>query len=67
MAYHYHIRWSGNTPLDWDRFSTVEEAESAAAKLVRPGESYSVEKFDDDCVRCAQLKDLSRRHLGGKP
>lgn len=58
---HYHIRWSNlrNSKLDWQVFDTPEEAQTEAEQLVRPGESYSVEKFEGDCPRCADL--LTRR------
>ena len=54
---HYHIRWSHpkNSRLDWQVFDTPEEARAEAEQLVRPGESYSVEKFENDCPRCADL------------
>ena len=45
-AMHYHIRWSG-TKLDWERFSTRQEAERAARKLARPGERFTLEHVDD--------------------
>jgi hypothetical protein len=62
-TFHYHIRWSGELPLDLESFATVEEAESAARRLVRVGESYSVEKFDGDCIRCRQAyEDLVLRN-----
>ncbi|HTZ47453.1 MAG TPA: hypothetical protein VMH20_07670 [Verrucomicrobiae bacterium] len=48
---HYHIRWSGK-PLDWEPFATVEAAQVAAAQMVRREESYTIEKFDADCLRC---------------
>lgn len=53
---HYHIRWckqTGNT-LDWERFSTPEEAKDSAEQLVQPDEEYSIEQFDGDCPQCAQ-------------
>jgi hypothetical protein len=48
---HYHIRWSGSK-IDWEVFSTEEEAQIEAAKLVRPGESYTIDKFEQECPRC---------------
>ena len=43
---HYHIRWS-DSKLDWQRFSTREEAEQAARQLTRPGETFSLEHADN--------------------
>lgn len=51
-APHYHIRWSGQKPLDWMPYASVNEAEDGARKIVRLGESFSIEEFDGDCVRC---------------
>lgn len=52
---HYHIRWSGTT-LDWERFGTREEAEQAARQLVRPGETFTLERVDDKtCMKCLRL------------
>ena len=59
--FHYHIRWSGDTRVDWDRFTTAEEAKCCADQMVRSGEDYAVEKFDDDCVRCEELR-RSKHH-----
>jgi GAF domain len=52
LADHYHIRWSRRAPLDFEPFASPEEADSCAGLIVLPGESYSVEKFDWDCIRC---------------
>lgn len=53
---HYHIRWS-DSKLDWERFSTPQEAERAAKQLVRPGETFTVEHVDDDtCVLCLEIR-----------
>jgi hypothetical protein len=47
---HYHIRWSGKTSLDWQRFGTREEANTEAAHLVLPGESFTIEECSEDCL-----------------
>lgn len=49
---HYHIRWSGQALLDWQCFSTPEEAKASARQLVRQGETYIVEEHDEACARC---------------
>lgn len=52
---HYHIRWSGSK-LDWERFSTREEAERAAGQLARPGETFTLEHVDDEtCIQCLRI------------
>lgn len=58
---HYHIRWSSKNrkTLDWERFDTAEKAEDSAKRLVLPGENYSIEQFDSDCLRCAAIKEHS--------
>ena len=49
---HYHIRWSGKAVLDWQCFSTHEEAKASARQLVRLGETYTIEEHDEACPRC---------------
>jgi hypothetical protein len=52
---HYHIRWS-DSKLDWERFSTPQEAEQAARHLARPGETFTLEHVDDNtCGQCLKL------------
>jgi hypothetical protein len=56
---HHHIRWSSGR-LDWERFSTVEQAEKSARQLMRDGETFLVEEHDDvSCEQCLNLLDLS--------
>jgi hypothetical protein len=58
---HYHIRWS-DSKLDWERFRTREEAEQAARRLARPGESFTLEHVEDEtCMPCLKV---SKRALG---
>jgi hypothetical protein len=53
---HYHIRWS-NSKLDWERFSTPQEAEQAARQLARRGETFTLEHVDDKtCAQCLNLR-----------
>ena len=59
---HYHIRWSGNVPLDWERFSTAAEAEASAKQLLRRGETYTVEEHDETCPRCRAARDAKSIH-----
>lgn len=51
---HYHIRWSDSSGsnLDWEAFSNRVDAEGRAKELVRPDESYTIERFDANCPRC---------------
>jgi hypothetical protein len=58
QAPHYHIRWSGKTTLDWERFSTPWEAEAIAKQLARPGEDYAIEEHDGTCQRCQEGKSV---------
>jgi hypothetical protein len=60
---HYHIRWSGRVLLDWQRFSTPEEAKASARQLVRQGETYIIEEHDETCPRCEaamNVKSINR-------
>lgn len=60
---HYHIRWSGKVLLDWQRFCTPEEAKASARKLVRQGETYSIEEQDDEtCPRCHAPMNVKSMH-----
>jgi hypothetical protein len=52
LAYHWHIRWSRQTPLDFEPFGSPQEADFCARQMVLPGETYTIEKCDRDCVRC---------------
>jgi hypothetical protein len=53
---HYHIRWSTRPVLDWEPFETRAEAEAVAKQLVRYGETYKIEEFDESCARCAEVR-----------
>lgn len=56
---HYHIRWS-DSKLDWKPFRTREEAEQAARRLARRGETFTVEHADGKtCTAlCKAVDDL---------
>lgn len=49
---HFHIRWSTKDTLDWESFASPAEAEASARKLVRLGETYTIEERDEACPRC---------------
>lgn len=51
---HFHIRWSGVSDLDYERFDSREQADESAKLLVRRDETYSIEQFGDSCGRCAK-------------
>jgi hypothetical protein len=59
---HYHIRWSGQALLDWQCFSTPEEAKASARQLVRQGETYSIEEHDETCPRCEAAMNVKSMH-----
>lgn len=52
---HYHIHWSGETTLDWQRFSSRAEAETSAKQLALPGETYTIEAHGESCPQCLNL------------
>ena len=60
--YHYHIRWSGKAMLDWECFSTHEDARARAKLLARPGEGYAIEEHDGACPRCLESWNLKSSH-----
>lgn len=54
---HFHIHWSGQENIDWERFDSYADAESAAQELVRHYETYAIETFDNDtCERCQSVQ-----------
>jgi hypothetical protein len=59
---HYHIRWSGKVLLDWQCFSTPEEAKASARQLVRQGETYIIEPHDETCPRCQAAMNVKSIH-----
>ena len=48
---HYHIHWSNST-FDWQAFRTLEGARIEAERLVVPGETFTIDQFDDNCAHC---------------
>ena len=46
---HFHIRWMGRDNLDWECFSTVQEASERATDLSLPGEAFTIEEVDTNC------------------
>ena len=66
MDYHYHIRWSGKGVLDWERFSTHEDAMARAKLLAHPGESYSIEEHDGACQRCQETMKPKSLHSNSR-
>jgi hypothetical protein len=54
---HYHIRWFRRSELDWESFSTREEADTGARRLMRPNERYTIEQqCDEGCATCNTLR-----------
>lgn len=51
---HYHIRWQGSK-LDWEAFQTQEAAQTQAAAMALPNETFAVEEFDGNCPKCSQF------------
>ena len=49
---HYHIRWSGQNRLDWERFDSDADAVVAARQLKRLGETFTIEERDESCENC---------------
>jgi hypothetical protein len=50
-----HIRWSDKAELDWERLDSRAEAEMSAARLVRLGETYTIEEAAEPCLRCRSV------------
>lgn len=59
---HYHIRWSGKALLDWQSFSTPEQAKASAKQLVCLGETYTIEEYDETCPRCQAGLNVKLMH-----
>jgi hypothetical protein len=49
---HFHIRWADVAKLDWESFSTHQEADARAREFLRTGEKYTIEEFTESCERC---------------
>ena len=65
--FHYHIRWSSRTALDWECFDTHVQAEARAKELVRLDETYAIEERDETCPRCRAATELKAIHGPDKP
>jgi hypothetical protein len=73
---HYHIRWSGKSALDWQRFDAGAEAEKSAKQLALLGETYAIEEHGEACPQCMALmkkipvpdtsKQFNRRYSGAE-
>jgi hypothetical protein len=61
---HYHIRWAQIPLLDWQSFSTRVAAERSAKELKRFGETYTIEKHDENCQRCADATKAKSATFG---
>ena len=46
---HFHIRWRGESKLDWECFETREEATERAASLAQPNEVFAIEEISARC------------------
>jgi hypothetical protein len=62
MAPHFHIRWiiADSSRIDWEAFTSQDEAENMAKRLATSTETYAIEEFDGSCERCAMFR-LERR------
>jgi hypothetical protein len=65
--FHYHIRWSSRTALDWECFDTQVQAEARAKELVGPDETYSIEERDETCPRCRAATELKTTYGPDQP
>jgi len=54
-TFHYHIRWLSNSALDWEPYLSETDAEDGAKRLVRWDETYTIERFNGNCPRCASI------------
>jgi hypothetical protein len=57
QTFHYHIRWSSNSnsALDWAPYLSEADADDEAKRLVRWDETYTIERFNGNCPRCAAM------------
>ena len=58
---HYHIRWVTSGELDWEPHATRTQAEEAGKQISLLNEQYSVERFDETCVKCATRQGRKSR------
>ena len=53
--------------LDWERFDTHAAAEESAKQLMRLGETYTIEKYDEACPRCRDAMNAKSAPVIQKP
>ena len=58
--FHYHIRWSRLTTLDYEAFNTRAAAEASAEQSVLQGETYTIEEHEETCFTMRGTAE--RRH-----
>jgi hypothetical protein len=61
-GYGLKAHWSGKVLLDWQPFSTPEEAKASARQLVCQGETYVIEEHDEACPRCEATMNVKSMH-----
>ena len=60
---HFHIKWSSMDSLDWQCFNSRLEANTLAAHLVQPGETFTIEECSDDCIGKLLRDQKTKSHL----
>lgn len=44
--HHFHICWSPSGKIDWDAFTSREDAEGLAQRIKGPHETFEIKEFD---------------------
>jgi hypothetical protein len=57
-APHFHILWitGDNSIIDWEPFTSRDEANTMAKRLVTIRVSFVIDEFDDSCPRCEMFR-----------
>jgi len=63
---HYHIKWLPSGKLDWQPFTTQDDAEQMARELRLGEEDYWIEPIEGECEACADLNPRNASRSGQK-
>jgi hypothetical protein len=58
---HFHIEWLPSGEIGWQSFSTLEDAERSARKLVQPGECFVIAPMSGKCKLCVLMPRRASR------
>ena len=57
---HFHIHWMDKENLDWECFTTQDEARERATDLALPGEAFTIEEIQTKCPLLKKVASAGR-------